>query len=88
MNLASSYARALYELSSKNESRSAEYLKGLKSALARRGHEKLLPKIYSEFELLALKQERSKAHSTVTPEQERTRVLLELYKKLTNTSHE
>jgi len=89
MSLASSYARALFELSSKNESKGAEYLKGLKSALARRGHDKLLPKIYSEYELLALKGERSKAHSIVTPEQERTRILLELYKKLTsNTSHE
>lgn len=81
MNLSSTYARALWELTEKNGEK-PEYLKGLGQALARRGHEKLLSRIFTEYELLRLKEERSKAHRQVTPEQERTRNLLELYKKL------
>jgi hypothetical protein len=85
MTLSSDYARALYELTQKDTSRGSEYLKNLKDALKRRGHEKLLSKIFTDYESLTLKEKRSKAHRTVTREQERTRVLLELYKKLVET---
>ena len=88
MTLAHSYARALFELVSHNEDDAALYLKNLVAALRRRGHEGLLRTIFSEYELLALKEKRLKMHARVTPEKERTRVLLQLYKKLTTTSHE
>jgi F0F1-type ATP synthase delta subunit len=87
MTLAGSYARALYDAVAKDAGRGAEYLKSLREALARRGHQKLFPKIFSEYQALVVREERSKVHSKVTPEQEQTRVLLELYRKLT-TSHE
>ncbi len=83
MTLAGSYARALFELVSKDSTKGSEYIKGLRAALERRGHQKLLPKIFSEYQLLAVKEERSKVHNTITPEQTRTRILLELYRKLT-----
>lgn len=86
MNLATSYAQGLYDLTKENGAK-PEYLKNLKEALGRRGHEKLLPKIFTEYQLLALKEERSKAHREISPEQERTRQLLELYKKLIATEH-
>lgn len=87
MNLERSYARALYEVVSKDEAKGKEHLANLKEALKRRGHEKLFPKIFSEYEQLALKEERSNIQTSVSPEQERTRVLLELYQKLTQTSN-
>jgi hypothetical protein len=84
MNLAASYAQGLYDLTKANGPKT-EYLASLKEALSRRGHEKLLPKIFTEYQLLALKEERSDAHRSVSPEQERTRQLLTLYKKLIAT---
>ena len=83
MNLSQSYARALYDVSSKEDIQIPEMLKNLRQALMRRGHEKLLPRIFSEFEKLSLRDERLREYKTITPEAERTRVLLELYRKLT-----
>lgn len=90
MTLEATYARALYEVVATDPSKSSEHLANLLKALTARGHQKLLRKIYSEYERLALREKRSKQYKTVTPEQERTRVLLELYRNLiqTNTSHE
>ncbi len=90
MTLEATYARALFDAVQADASKGSEYLTNLKEALVRRGHQKLLHKIYSEYERLLLKEKRSKSYQTVTPEQERTRVLLELYRNLiqTNTSHE
>ena len=87
MTLSASYARALHDAVSKDENRGAELLKNLRAALARRGHEKLLPRIFSDYQTLVTKEERSKVQQTVSPEAEQTRILLELYRKLT-TSHE
>ncbi|MSR70661.1 hypothetical protein EXS62_01320 [Candidatus Kaiserbacteria bacterium] len=78
MSLASDYAQALYALGDRAK------LGDLRGALARRGHEKLLPHIYSEYQKLVLQEHRLKEHKKVTPEKERTRVLLELYRTLTN----
>ncbi len=69
------YAKALYELKNPN-------FKNLIEALTRRGHIKLLPSIFAEYQKLQLHRERLDMHSKVTPERERTRILLELYKKL------
>lgn len=73
--IAKNYAQALFEI--KNPS-----LQKLTEALNRRGHIKLLPQIFAEYQKLILKKERSERYLTVTPEEEHTRVLLELYKKL------
>jgi hypothetical protein len=75
---ASDYAKALYETGS-----NPKHLKSLRAILARRGHEKLLPRILSEYQKLQLGAARLAKHKKVTPQSERTRVLLELYRKLT-----
>ena len=76
--IATDYAKALFELGE------SANLKNLKAVLSARGHLKLLPQIYSEYEKLALGKKRLDLHKKVTPERERTRVLLELYKTLIN----
>lgn len=78
---AADYAKALYEVRA-----TPEHLKGLKQALTRRGHIKLLPHIFAEYQKLELKERRLKKQKEITPEQERTRILLELYRKLVSTS--
>lgn len=79
MTLADSYAKALYALVLKTPAKQSEYLKGLTEALKRRGHEKLLPRIFKAYELLEVRSRRAEGHAKVTPEKERNRVLLELY---------
>jgi hypothetical protein len=74
------YAKALREMGSK-----PEHLRGLTDALKRRGHQKLLPRILSEYEKLQLHDQRLSKQKLVTPTAERTRVLLELYRKLVAT---
>lgn len=83
MNLSASYARALHELVAKNPSKGSDYIKNLRHALARRGHEKLLPRIFSDYHTLTVKEERLRVHQAITPQKEQTRILLELYRKLT-----
>ncbi len=85
MNTAAYYATALYELAAKDPSKSATYLKNLRASLASRGHEKLLPRIWSEYQKLVLKQRRVEKHREITPEMERTDKLLQLYRKLIAT---
>ncbi len=80
--IASQYARALYALAGKDGKDAKTYLKNLRQALERRGHIKLLPQIFSEFKKLAVAAERSELHKKTTPESERTRTLLELYRRL------
>lgn len=78
------YAKALLELN--NRTSDVRLLKNLRGALARRGHQKLLPRIFAEYQKLLLAQKRSSMHREVTPERERSRVLLELYRKLIASS--
>lgn len=85
MTIAASYAKALHDLVTKDASNSAAYIKNLAASLQKRGHIKLMPAIVSEYQKLDIQAERSKQHSKVTPEKERTRVLLGLYKKLVET---
>ncbi len=82
MTTAEHYAHALFELVLEYPSDGSRYLKNLSAVLERRGHSKLLPRIYSEYQMLELRKERAAQNSIVTPEQERTRTLLELYRKL------
>ena len=86
MNTAAYYARALFALIEESPKKAATYLHNLDSVLKSRGHQKLLPKIFSEYQKLQLAQERITHHKETTPEQERTRTLLELYRKLTKTA--
>lgn len=86
MNTAAYYARALFALIEEKPKKAAAYLGNLDMVLKKRGHQKLLPKIFNEYQKLQLMQERVHKQNAVTPEQERTRILLELYRKLTKTA--
>ena len=83
MIIASQYAKALHSLIAENPTVGGEFLTNLRAALTRRGHEKLLPQIFAEYEKLQLADTRAKAAAVATPERERTRILFELYKNLT-----
>lgn len=76
--LAKDYAQGIYQLGAKKE-----HLAGLKKVLERRGHEKLLPQILAEYEKLVEHDARLQKHKEETPDQTQTRILLELYRKLT-----
>ncbi|MES2202769.1 MAG: hypothetical protein V4474_00350 [Patescibacteria group bacterium] len=78
MELAAQYAKALAEVDKPT-------MASLRAALERRGHSKLLPRIFAEYEKLQLQKERRVKQQTPSKEQERTRTLLELYKKLVAT---
>lgn len=77
--LQTDYAKAVYALSP-----TKSHLSRLRTVLKRRGHEKLLPRIFLEYKKLVLADERRTRAAVVTPEAERTRMLLELYRKLTH----
>jgi len=86
MKIAATYARALFDLIEGGGSKkAATYLNNLDGVLKRRGHQRLLPQIFSQYQRLELSKQRSEKQQEVTPEQERTRHLLELYRKLTQT---
>jgi hypothetical protein len=82
MNTAASYAQALFALIEKDPNKGTAYLANLSKALERRGHSKLLSRIFSEYRKLELRKTRRDMYARVTPERERTRVLLELYRTL------
>lgn len=83
--LARDYAQGLYELTRKSDLRSqgVGLADRLKEVLERRGHLRLLPHILSEYEKLAAGAQRLEKHKQETPEQAQTRMLTELYRKLT-----
>ena len=85
MNLATSYARAVFEVTSSKEVKGSEILKNLRESLQKRGHEKLLPKIFAEYEKLHIREKRLSEQKKVTPEAEQKKILLELYQKLIST---
>jgi hypothetical protein len=86
MNLAVYYARALFALIEQNPRKAATYLHNLDGVLQHRGHQKLLPRIFGEYQKLQLAKERSEKQQEPTAAEERTRILLELYRKLTQTA--
>ena len=83
MTIAATYAKALRSLVLENPKTGKEFLSNLREALKRRGHEELLPQIFAEYQKLELAHTRAEQASEATPERERTRILFELYKKLT-----
>lgn len=76
------YAVALYDLVLAHPEKSEEYLANLKKTLTQKGHQKLMTRIFAEYQTIIEKKERSKTYAVVTPEGERTRVLVELYRRL------
>ncbi len=82
MTIQAQYAKALSALVAQDPQKGEKFLGNLKAALKRRGHEKLLPHIFAEYEKLDEGRTRAAAARKITPERERTRVLFELYKKL------
>ena len=86
MTLEQQYAQALYDLVIQKPEKSNAYLQGLTSTLEKKGHTKLLPQIFARYTQIIEIQERSEAYKKVTPEGERTRVLLELYRTLVSTT--
>ena len=87
MTEAASYAKALHTTVSTTTLDSKKVLANFNEALKRRGHQKLLPAILAEYEKLELAEERSKTRSTITPESERNRMLLELYRRLVSSEN-
>ena len=85
MSVASSYAKALHESVTEEPAKGALFIKNLRASLTKRGHLKLVPNIVSEYQKLEVGAERSTRHSKVTPEKERVRILLGLYRKLVET---
>jgi hypothetical protein len=83
MNLATQYAKALHELMAEHPTKGKTFIHNLEATLTRRGHTKLLPQIMREYEREEVGAARVARAKEVTPERERTRVLFELYKKLT-----
>ena len=79
MNIATQYAKALISVDK-------PVVSALKEVLKKRGHEKLLPTIFREFEKLQLREKRLIEQKKITPELERKRILLELYQKLVNSN--
>jgi hypothetical protein len=84
MSIAGLYAKALHLATKEGDAKNA--LKNLRASLEKRGHIKLLPAIFNEYKKLLLAEERSQARNTITPESERTRELLELYRRLVTTN--
>ncbi|HVV39231.1 MAG TPA: hypothetical protein VHD31_02795 [Candidatus Paceibacterota bacterium] len=79
MKLEEMYAHAL---SQTQTSEPKKVLDALKQALEKRGHQKLLPRIFSEYQKLQVHKARMEMHQKDTPERQQTRNLLELYRKL------
>jgi hypothetical protein len=82
MQTATQYAHALHDLAEANPGEAVAYLERLREVLASRGHVSLLPRIYTEYVHLLQHKARLKLHREITPEQERTRQLVELYRRL------
>jgi F0F1-type ATP synthase delta subunit len=82
MTLAQSYAQALFAAQTEHPTDGAKHLGNLRTALAHKGHEKLLSQIFAEYSKIEEKKARRLKYEQVTPESEKTRILLELYRKL------
>ncbi len=75
MTIAATYAKALRSLVAENPATGGEFLANLRLALKKRGHEKLLPQIFAEYQKQEIAGARAAKASEVTPERERTRIL-------------
>lgn len=82
MNTAQRYAHMLYAVAKEHPSEAPAALHSLIAMLKERRYEKMLPQVYGEYQKLILAEDRRNKHAANTPERERTRVLLELYRTL------
>ncbi len=82
MTIEAQYAAALHALIEKEPAKAGEYLSSLKKTLERKGHQKLLGRIFAEYRRDIEKKKRFDSYREITPEHERTRTLLELYRTL------
>lgn len=82
MTIEAQYAEALFALVEKDPSKAGDYLANLKKTLEKKGHQQLLSRVFSEYRRIIERRERSESYKHITPEQERTRALLELYRTL------
>lgn len=90
MNPARSYARALYGVVNakrRDATERKQIFKRLTEVLRSRGHLALLPRIAAEYGRLEVGAERAKRYKKITLQMERTRTLLELYRKLITVNH-
>ncbi len=85
MNTASYYARALYALLEEQPKQSEVFVRNLFATLKRRGHVRLASRIFGEYQKLLLQKDRAVMHAHTTPQQEESRVLLQLYRRLVAT---
>ncbi|MEK7612945.1 MAG: hypothetical protein AAB449_02250 [Patescibacteria group bacterium] len=85
MILEQQYAQALHKARS-SQGPATELFANLAAALKRRGHMQLLPRIVSAYQKIAAQETRLEEYTKVTPERERTRVLVELYTKLVRST--
>ena len=76
------YAQALFALVSDSPTKSREYLSNLEKVLIRRKERQLLPRILAEIERLSEGKRRSEQYRAITPEDIRSRQLVELYRTL------
>src|SRR2546423_432160 len=68
MNLEQQYAEALFELVDATPQKSSEYLQGLTQTLKQKGHQKLLPKIFTQYESIIESKKRFNTYREETPE--------------------
>ena len=88
MKLETQYAKGIYDITAaKRQSRNnaEQLILNIREVLAHRGHERLLPRIGIELEKLALQGERRALYQKTTPEIERTRILLQMYRRLVSS---
>lgn len=76
------YAQALFALVNDNPTKGREYLSNLEKVLTSRKERQLMPRILSELQRLSERKRRSEHYRTITPEDTRSRQLVELYRTL------
>ncbi len=80
------YARALFTLVSEKPDRGREFLGNLEKLLVSRKERQLLPRILAEVERLTESKRRLEHYHTTTPQDIRSRALVELYRTLIATN--
>lgn len=82
MTIEAQYAKALYELVQKDPPQASKYLENLKMTLNAKGHQKLISGIFAEYQRIEEQKKRLGTYAQTSPAEDRTRILLELYRKL------
>ena len=80
------YAHALFTLVYEKPDKARELIGNLEKVLASRKERKLMPRILAEVERLAESKRRLEHYHTTTPQDIRSRALVELYRTLIATN--